>query len=197
MLKRLSEPLNLDEGDIVPPAAATMRRLFKYLRPYYLRMSATLSVYVLSVIITNLYPYIDRVLIDDHISVNNPDSFVLLVFIAAVFHGLNFFGVLIRSTLIARVSSGIIIDIRHQLFRHVSNLSMDFHEREPVGKTMTRFLSDASALNDFLTNQVASVVNDIVSGLADVCGECKAECPDSWRHSFHGTQVENYHCEDE
>ena len=165
MLKRLSEPLNLAEGDIVPPAAATMRRLFKYLRPYYLRMSATLSIYVLCVITANFYPYIDRMLIDDHIAVNNPDGFVLLVIIAAVFHGLHYFGVLIRSTLIARVSSGIVIDIRHQLFRHVTNLSMDFHEREPVGKTMTRFLSDASALNDFLTNQVASVVNDIVSGL--------------------------------
>ena len=157
MLKQLSEPLNIAEGDIVPPAAATMRRLFKYLRPYYLRMSATLSIYVLCVITANFYPYIDRMLIDDHIAINNPDGFVLLVIIAAVFHGLNYFGVLIRATLITRVSAGIMIDIRHQLFRHVSNLSMDFHEREPVGKPMTRFLSDASALNDFLTNQVASV----------------------------------------
>ena len=103
MLKRLSEPLLLAEGDIVPPAAATMRRLFKYLRPYYSRMSATLSVYVLCVITANFYPYIDRMLIDDHIAVNNPDGFVLLIIIAAVFHGLNYFGVLIRSTLIARV----------------------------------------------------------------------------------------------
>ncbi|RLT50396.1 MAG: ABC transporter ATP-binding protein [Chloroflexi bacterium] len=57
------------------------------------------------------------------------------------------------------------IDIRHQLFKHVIGLSMNFHEKEPVGKTMTRFLSDASALNDFLTNQVANVVHDVVSGL--------------------------------
>ena len=47
MLKRLSEPLLLAEGDILPPAAATMRRLFKYLQPYYMRMFATLLVYVL------------------------------------------------------------------------------------------------------------------------------------------------------
>lgn len=165
MLKRLSEPLILAEGDVLPPAAATLRRLFIYLRPYYLRMFTTVLVYVLCVITANFYPYLDRILIDDHIAVNNPDGFVLLVAIAALFHGLNYFGVLIRSTLIARVSADIIIDIRHQLFKHVTNLSMDFHEREPVGKTMTRFLSDAAALNDFLTNQIASVVHDIVSGL--------------------------------
>ena len=165
MFQKLSPPLVLVDGAILPPAGATLRRLFQYLRPYYFRMLATVSVYVVCVIIANFYPFIDRMLIDEHIAIRNPDGFLPLLAVAALFHGLNYFGVLIRSLLIARISSDIMIDIRHELFRHVIGLSMNFHEKEPVGKTMTRFLSDASALNDFLTNQVANVVHDVVSGL--------------------------------
>jgi ATP-binding cassette subfamily B protein len=51
------------------------------------------------------------------------------------------------------------------LIEHVVGLSFKFHEKEPVGKTMTRFIGDANTLNDFLTNQLANVVNDLMSGL--------------------------------
>ena len=104
MFQKLSPPLVLVDGAILPPAGATLRRLFQYLRPYYFRMLATVSVYVVCVIIANFYPFIDRMLIDEHIAIRNPDGFLPLLAFAALFHGLNYFGVLIRSMLIARIS---------------------------------------------------------------------------------------------
>ena len=47
----------------------------------------------------------------------------------------------------------------------MQKLSFRFHDAEPVGKTMTRFLGDARAINDFLSNQVASLFNDITAGI--------------------------------
>ena len=72
-------------------------------------------------------------------------------------HAFVWLGVLARSMLIQRISLSILADLRRQLFDHVVKLSFNFHEREPVGKTMTRFIGDANTLNDFLTNQIASV----------------------------------------
>ena len=165
ILRSLVKPITLRDIDAPPPMRQTLTRLFAYLRPYRRRMLFTLSIYVVCVTITQLYPFIDRILIDEHIAVNNPDGFLPLLALAAVAHALNWGGVLARSMLIQRTSLSILVDLRRQLFHHVAGLSFKFHEREPVGKTMTRFIGDANTLNDFLTNQLANVVNDIMSGL--------------------------------
>ncbi len=166
MLNRLFKPINLNREDAPPPPqSGTLVRLFSYLRPYRGRMIFTLMLYVICVTITQLYPFIDRKLIDEHIAVNNPDGFLPLLAIAAIAHALNWGGVLVRSLLIQRVSWNILVDLRRQLIEHVVGLSFKFHEKEPVGKTMTRFIGDANKVNDFLTNQLANVVNDVMSGI--------------------------------
>ncbi len=165
LLRGLVKPIVITDIDAPPPMRQTLARLFAYLRPYRRRMLITLSIYGICVTITQLYPFIDRKLIDEHIAVNNPDGFLSLLAIATVAHALSWTGVLIRSLLIQRISLGILVDLRRQLFHHVVELSFTFHEKEPVGKTMTRFIGDANTINDFLTNQMANVVNDVMSGL--------------------------------
>ncbi|MCB9150804.1 MAG: ABC transporter ATP-binding protein [Caldilineaceae bacterium] len=165
MLRGLVKPITLRDIDAAPPMRQTLARLFTYLRPYRQRMLGTLAIYAICVTITQLYPFIDRKLIDEHIAVRNPQGFLPLLLVATIAHALNWFGVLIRSLLIQRISLGILVDLRRQLFHHVVELSFTFHEREPVGKTMTRFIGDANTLNDFLTNQMANVVNDLLSGV--------------------------------
>lgn len=164
-LRGLVKPITFNDIDAPPPMWQTMGRLFTYLRPYHRRMAITLSIYAICVVITQLYPFIDRKLIDEHIAVRNPEGFLPLLGVATVLHALAWVGVLIRSLLIQRVSLGILVDLRRQLFHHVVELSFTFHEKEPVGKTMTRFIGDANTVNDFLTNQMANVVNDVMSGI--------------------------------
>ena len=158
MLSRLVKPITHNVEDAPPPAQKqTLRRLFGYLRPYRGRMVLTLSLYAVCVTITQLYPFVDRTLIDNHIAVNNPDGFLPLLALAAVAHALVWVGVLIRSLLIQRVSWSILVDLRRQLFEHVVGLSFKFHEKEPVGKTMTRFINDANTLK--VRNFIASKEN--------------------------------------
>ncbi len=167
MLRSLVKPVARASAGEPPssPPRRTLSRLFEYLKPYRVRMLLTLSIYVVCVTLTQLYPFVDRKLIDEHIAVNNPDGFLPLLMLAIVMHAVNWGGVFVRLHLIQRISWDILVDLRRQLFHHVAGLSFKFHENEPVGKTMTRFIGDANTLNDFLTNQVANVVNDVMSGL--------------------------------
>jgi len=128
-------------------------------------MTMTLLIYMICVTVTQLYPYIDRKLIDEHIAIKEPNGFLPLLAAAAIAHGLVWAGVLARLMLLNRISLSILIDLRRELIDHVTHLSFRFHENEPVGKTMTRFIGDANTLNDFLTNQMAQVVNDVLSGI--------------------------------
>lgn len=161
---RRTRLVNSDEPPPLPPRQ-TFSRVFTYLRPYRRRMTLTVAIYMVCVLISQSYPFIDRIIIDEHIAVKNPDGFVPLLILAAVLHGLNWFGVLIRSLLIARVGTEILVDLRKELFHHVESLSFKFHDAEPVGKTMTRFMGDARAINDFLSNQLASLFNDVTAGV--------------------------------
>jgi ATP-binding cassette, subfamily B, multidrug efflux pump len=165
LIRSLVKPVQIADVDTSVPMRQTLARLFTYLRPYRRRMLFTLLIYAVCVTITQLYPYIDRILIDEHIAVNNREGFLPLLALAAIVHLLNWSGVLVRSMSIQRISLHILGDLRRQLFHHVAGLSFRFHEKEPVGKTMTRFIGDANTLNDFLTNQIANVVNDLMSGV--------------------------------
>jgi ATP-binding cassette subfamily B protein len=164
---RRTRIVNSDEPPPLPPRQ-TLSRVLTYLRPYRGRMTLTVAIYMACVLISQSYPFIDRILIDDYIAVKRLEGFFQLLFLAAVLHALNWVGVLIRSLLISRVGLGILVDLRRQLFHHVESLSFKFHDAEPVGKTMTRFMGDARAINDFLSNQMASLFNDVTAGVVVV-----------------------------
>src|SRR5689334_18047043 len=130
---RAETPGNVENLPVMP-TGQVLRRLFGYLRPYRRRMILTIMVYMTCVTISQLYPFIDRILIDQHIAVNRMDqAFFMLVVGAAVLHAINYFGLGIRSMSIAKISQDLLFDLRSQLFYHVQHLSFNFHEAWPVG----------------------------------------------------------------
>ncbi|HEY3288693.1 MAG TPA: ABC transporter ATP-binding protein [Anaerolineae bacterium] len=148
------------------PPRQILGRLFTYLRPYRRRMMLTIAIYMVCVTIAQLYPFIDRILIDRYIAAKFIDQgFWIVVGVAIVLHAINYGGFMARSLSITRISQDLLFDLRSELFRHVEHLSFNFHEFWPVGKTMSRFLSDVSTLNDFLTNQIAGVFHDATSAV--------------------------------
>ena len=163
--QRASRPVDPDAPP-PQPALKTLRRLFRYLGPYRWQMAGTVGLYMACVAIAQMYPFIDRVLIDQHIAVGRIDGeFYLLVAVAVILHLINYAGFAGRTLSIVRISQRVLFDLRRQLFRHVERLSFNFFESWPVGKIMARFQSDVTTLNEFLTNQLASIFHDAMSAV--------------------------------
>lgn len=169
MLREMTQrtrPATDEDAPPPQPALKTLRRLFRYLGPYKWRMAGTISLYMACVAIAQMYPFIDRALIDDYIAVKRIDGqFYLLALAAVILHAINYAGFAARTLLIVRISQRVLFDIRRQLFHHIARLSFNFFESWPVGKIMARFQSDVTTLNDFLTNQVASIFHDAMSAV--------------------------------
>lgn len=53
--------------------------------------------------------------------------------------------------------------IRDDLFRHALNLSLRFHDRTPVGKTLTRLTSDVDALAEVFGSGAVGILADLVT----------------------------------
>ncbi|MCS7061860.1 MAG: ABC transporter ATP-binding protein [Anaerolineae bacterium] len=169
MLRGITRPVRRTADPDAPPpqpALKTLRRLFRYLAPYKWWMSGTVALYMMCVAIAQMYPFIDRVLIDEYIAQQRIDvNFYLVVLAAVILHVINYAAFGVRTLSIVRISQRVLFDLRRQLFHHIQRLSFNFFESWPVGKIMSRFQSDVTTLNDFLTNQVASIFHDAVSAI--------------------------------
>ena len=66
-----------------------------------------------------------------------------------------------QSYQIQKVGQNITAAIRKDLFEHVTNLSMGFFDRTPVGKLITRLTSDVNALGDVFSTGAIGIISDL------------------------------------
>ncbi|MDQ3350023.1 MAG: ABC transporter ATP-binding protein/permease, partial [Acidobacteriota bacterium] len=55
----------------------------------------------------------------------------------------------------------IMFDLRMQLYRHLQRIDLQFYDRNPVGRLMTRVTTDVDVINDMFTSGVVSIFGDI------------------------------------
>ena len=55
----------------------------------------------------------------------------------------------------------IMYDLRKQIFAHLQKLSVQFYDRNPVGRLMTRLTTDVDALNEMFTAGVIAIFGDV------------------------------------
>jgi ATP-binding cassette subfamily B protein len=169
------------------------RRLLKYLRPYRLRATVSVLLIILSSILDILGPAIIAVAIDLFVvplSGANPIgiSSRLGHWVAAhgwVLHpldGINVAAALYLITLVAGfailysqlvlmnlMGQYIMYDLRKEIFGHLQRLDVQYFDRHPVGRLMTRVTTDVDALNEMFTAGFVSIFGDIVV-LAGIVG---------------------------
>src|SRR5438270_1692697 len=55
----------------------------------------------------------------------------------------------------------VMFDFRSQIFRHLQRMHIDFYDKHPVGRLVTRVTSDVDALNEMFTSGVVAIFDDI------------------------------------
>jgi ATP-binding cassette, subfamily B, multidrug efflux pump len=146
--------------------ARLMRRLVRYLRPYW-RSAAVALVAILGYAALQLVPpYLTRRAID--VAIPAADLAGLRIIAAMYFATLlgEFTLEFIQSSLLQVTGQRIMFDLRMQIYRHLQRLDVQFYDRNPVGRLMTRVTTDVDALNDLFTAGFVSVFGDVFALLA-------------------------------
>ncbi|UUZ83668.1 ABC transporter ATP-binding protein/permease [Paenibacillus sp. P26] len=68
----------------------------------------------------------------------------------------------LQSNLLQYTGQTIIFNIREQLFRHLSRMSMSYFDRNPVGRLVVRVTQDTEALNQLYSQVVVNLVKDVI-----------------------------------
>jgi len=87
-----------------------------------------------------------------------------IVFIAIVFLIANLAAFVVQYTqaiVMQAMGQYIMYDLRKQIFAHLQRLSVQFYDRNPVGRLMTRLTTDVDALNEMFTAGVIAIFGDV------------------------------------
>ena len=165
--------------------ARLMRRLLKYLWPYKWHALTSLVLTILSAPLVLAGPPLTKAAIDLFLAPDpsKPASgFALFVkelaerfgFGANAFAGLTFIAILFlianlaafavqygQAIVMQAMGQYIMYDLRKQIFAHLQKLNVQFYDRNPVGRLMTRLTTDVDALNEMFTAGVIAIFGDV------------------------------------
>jgi len=141
--------------------ATLMRRLLTYLRPYKGYVALALAAIISASVLQLAQPYLMKLAIDRYIRAGDLAG-VDRIAIAFFFILIGSFSLeYVQTWLLQMTGQRIMYDIRLQLYRHLQAIDLQFYDRNPVGRLMTRVTTDVDVINDMFTSGVVSVFGDI------------------------------------
>ncbi len=138
-----------------------IRRLYFFLAPYKWHLIFALAMTLSVAFLGPLRPYLTQIAVDDYIA--NRDV-VGLGRIMLLFLGILLLEtiLLIGNTYLMRwIGQGALFRLRNAVFEKIQNLHVQFFDKNPIGRLITRSTSDIEALNELLSTGVVNIIGDL------------------------------------
>ena len=141
--------------------AVLMRRLLRYLWPYRLQVAVALASIICASVLQLAQPYLMKVAIDRHIATGDLRGLdtIAVGFLAILLA--SFALEYLQTWVLQMTGQRIMFDMRTEIYEHLQRLDLQFYDRNPVGRLMTRVTTDVDVLNDLFTAGVVSIFGDI------------------------------------
>ena len=138
-----------------------MKRLLKYAKPFWIQITISL-VLLLGVVGLELYqPILLGKAVDEFIVNEDIPGVVRLSFIYfATALGI-FILSYIQSMILQYSGQKIIYNIRIEMFEKLQSLSIEFFNKNPIGKLVTRITNDTETLNELYTSVIVNSIKSI------------------------------------
>tara|TARA_B100000287_G_scaffold413865_1_gene445826 strand:- start:12130 stop:13893 length:1764 start_codon:yes stop_codon:yes gene_type:complete len=139
-----------------------LNRLFVFCKPYmgvfYALIFLTLSLSILQPI----RPFITQIIIDDYVSLNDIEGLRKMIILLFGLLILNAVVMYFHTYLSGWLGQNIIKDIRIKLFSHLQNFKLQFFDKTPIGRIVTRNVSDIETIADIFGQGIAAIIGDVL-----------------------------------
>lgn len=143
-----------------------LKKVMQYTKPYQARFNWVIVWAVLLSIFAATRPYIFKEIIDKYLlNVEGKSGFIFFVGIMAAILVAEVVMQFFFTYWANWLGQDIIKDIRDKLFHHITSFRMKYFDREPVGKLVTRTVSDIESIASIFSQGLFMIVSDVLKML--------------------------------
>ena len=138
-----------------------IQRLYFFVKPYRWYVVLAVVLTLAASFLGTIRPKLIQVAVDDHIALNDMEGLgriIVLLFAALVGE----FILLMSNTYLTRwFGQGTLYSLRNAVFKKIQSLHVQFFDKNPIGRLITRTTSDVEALSELLSDGVVAIIGDL------------------------------------
>lgn len=138
-----------------------LKRLYTFIKPYRRYVVLGFALTLAASFLGTVRPKLTQIAVDDYIAQNDFEGLLWIIFLlgAAL---LGEFIVLVCNTYLTRwFGQWTLFDLRNTVFDKIKSLHVQFFDKNPIGRLITRTTNDIEALSDLLSDGVVNILGDM------------------------------------
>lgn len=154
------EKESVSSGNIID--LRVLKRILSFLGPYRGRFYLVIALTVLLGLLGPLRPMLIQYTLDRHVAAGNYSGLVNVMYLLLALLMIQTAVQYSHTYLSGRIGQFVIRDIRVKLYQHLVRLQLRFFDRTPIGRLVTRTISDVESLADVFTEGLAAMAGDLL-----------------------------------
>lgn len=139
-----------------------LRRLMRFVQPYKGRFYFLVLLTVALGVLAPLRPLLIQWTLDDHVAFGDYESMVYVMGLLILLLLLQSVVQYLHTYLSGWIGQHVIRDIRTRLYEHLLSLRLKFFDNTPIGRLVTRTISDVETLADVFSEGLAAMISDFL-----------------------------------
>lgn len=139
-----------------------LKRVFRFVKPYIGKFYLLVFLTFAMAILAPIKPYLIQLTVDNNIMTGDFQGLVDMTLILVAVLVLQAIVQYVHTYLSGWMGQYIIRDIRIALYKHLLKLRLKFFDRTPIGRLVTRNVSDVETLSDVFSEGLAAMVGDLL-----------------------------------
>lgn len=141
---------------------SVLKRLMKFVTPYRKSFYGLIFLTLLLGVLTPLRPILIQYTIDNDVAYGDYTGMVNIMIILIGLMVLHSIAQYVHTYVSGWLGQQVIRDIRTRLYEHIVNLRLKFFDKTPIGRLVTRTISDVETLSDVFSEGLAAMAGDLL-----------------------------------
>ncbi|MCF1752764.1 ABC transporter ATP-binding protein [Mariniradius sediminis] len=154
------EKENTKSGDIID--TEVLKKLYRFVKPYQGRFYFLVFLTIALALLAPTRPYFIQVAIDNYVAVGDTPGLVRIIYLLVFLLVLQSVVQFAHTYLSGWIGQVIIKDIRIKLYRHLLRMRLKFFDNTPIGRLVTRNVSDIETLANVFSEGLAAIIGDLL-----------------------------------
>ena len=147
-------------GDIID--LDILKRIFRFVKPYSSQFYWLVFLTIAVAFLGPALPVLVQTAIDDYILVGDYPGLVTVVIVLIALLVVQGVTQYFHTYISGLLGQNVIRDIRVKLYRHLLSLRLKFFDTTPIGRLVTRNISDIETLSDIFSQGIAAIIGDVL-----------------------------------